>query len=163
MAKTTQTVRINGVRTVIQTIDGKVTTKPALPLEWEVQAASVTALKLHPQYKTVFALAGDFNAAKRSKNESAKAVATGIAPGEHDLRIYMQHGKLGLIEYKVGAPVSSDQKERHALLHSLGFTRQEIIKVKSTDEGARQTLEIVNRWIKEIEEEYSLDETANCG
>ncbi len=85
---TTQTVRINGVRTIITTRDGKVTTKAALPLEWELQAAQVRALRRLPEYihtaKDVrpgtFTLAGDQNAAKRGTKARAEALAAGLTP-----------------------------------------------------------------------------------
>ncbi len=52
----TQTVRINGARVKISTKSGNVTTKPALPLEWELQAAQVSALRRLPQYQRQFLL-----------------------------------------------------------------------------------------------------------
>ena len=150
--RTTQTVRIKGVRTVLTTIDGKVTAKPAPPLEWEAQAEAVKQLKAHSDYNQTFTIAGDFNAAKRSKAEAAKAVATGIAAGEPDLRVYMQGGVLGLIEYKVNALVSKEQTARHALLRKLGFNHIEIIKAASEADAAEQTLELVNKWLEEVRE-----------
>lgn len=153
MAKrTTQTVRIKGVRTVLTTIDGKVTAKPAPPLEWEAQAEAVKELKAHPSYDTEFTIAGDFNAAKRSKAEAAKAVATGIAAGEPDLRVYMIGGVLGLIEYKVNARVSNEQKARHALLRRLGFTHIEIIKAATIEDAAKQSVDLINKWLEEVRE-----------
>lgn len=99
---TTQTVRINGVRTLLTTRNGKVTSTPALPLEWELQAAQVRRLRNLPEYGKQFLLAGDMNSAKRGPKAQAQAVATGMTPGEPDLRIYLIGGRLASIENKVG-------------------------------------------------------------
>lgn len=154
MAKTTkQIVRIKGVRTTIITTDGKVTTEVPPPLEWEVQAEAVRALKAHKLFDLSFSLAGDFNAGKRGKLEQTKALATGLTSGEPDLRLYMLTGCLGLIEYKVTTYVTKEQKARHELLKRLGFKRIEVIKVTSIDEGVKQTLAILERWLHEINKE----------
>ena len=152
--RTTQMVRIKGVRTVLTTINGKVTAKPAPPLEWEAQAEAVKQLKAHPLYNIEFTIAGDFNAAKRSKAEAAKAVATGIAAGEPDLRVYMQGGVLGLIEYKVTARISNEQKARHALLRKLGFIHIVIINATTEADAAEQSLKLINQWLEEIVEHH---------
>ncbi|TWF49635.1 hypothetical protein [Neorhizobium alkalisoli] len=95
MKPTQQTVRIRGVRTIIRTsAKGKVTTKPALPKEWELQAAQVRALRAMPEYGKQFLLAGDQNAAKRGPRAQAEAVAAGMTTGEADMRIYLPGGQL---------------------------------------------------------------------
>lgn len=132
------------------TKNGKVTTEIPPPLEWEVQAAAVRALKAHPLFNVLFTLAGDFNAARRGKLEQTKALATGLTSGEPDLRLYMQYGVLGLIEYKVTARVTKEQKARHALLRLMGFTRIEVIKVKTIEDGIMQTMDLLNTWLDEL-------------
>ncbi len=121
----TQTVRINGARVKISTKSGNVTTKPALPLEWELQAAQVSALRRLPQYQRQFLLAGDMNASKRGPMAQAQAIATGITSGEPDLRIYGEFGRLLMIENKVGqGGLSPAQKDRQAALQRLGYPAQ---------------------------------------
>jgi hypothetical protein len=100
---TTQTTRINGARVVIKTTaSGKVTVKPAAVLEWQLQSAQVRALRQMPEYGKLFLLAGDMNAAKRGATATAQAIASGMTPGEPDLRVYLLGGRIGLIENKVG-------------------------------------------------------------
>ncbi|GHC61519.1 VRR-NUC domain-containing protein [Limoniibacter endophyticus] len=153
---TRQTVSINGVRTVLTTRNGRVTTKPALPKEWELQAAQVRALRALPEYAAtarsvgpgMFTLAGDQNAAKRGPKARAEAIAAGMTPGEHDLRIYMFGGRLGLIENKVGkAKLLPAQEARHPLLAALGFDKQAVIRAVTEEDAARQAVELVRGWL----------------
>jgi hypothetical protein len=155
--KKTQTTTIAGARVIITTsASGKVTIKPAPIEEWVLQAAGVRALRAMPEYVDnaddakpgTFTLAGDFNAARRSMREQVKAKATGLAAGEHDLRISMYGGRLGLIEYKAAkTPVSADQRKRHALLAALGFTRQAILRATTEAEAARLAVDVVRGWL----------------
>lgn len=117
-------------------------------LEWKLQAAAVKALRNLPEFDATFTLAGDFNAARRSPQESTKAKATGLTPGEHDLRIYMLQGRLGLIEFK-GAKgrLSPEQAARHGLLRTLGFTMQAVVKASTEEEAATATLALVRTWL----------------
>jgi hypothetical protein len=121
--------------------------------EWEIQAEAVRRLKRLPGYGEVagpgvtFTLAGDFNAARRSRQESVKARATGIAAGEPDLRLYGRGGKLLLIEMKgPKTPVSADQRKRHALHRSLGF-QVEVVRGKTIEQGASDVVELVQEWL----------------
>jgi len=121
--------------------------------EWRIQAEAVRRLKLVPGYgdeagpDVTFTLAGDFNAARRSRQEAVKAKATGIAAGEPDLRIYGQGGRLLLIELKgPKTPVSADQRKRHALLIGLGH-RVEIVRGKTIEQGASDVVELVRGWL----------------
>jgi hypothetical protein len=123
--------------------------------EWKIQAEAVRRLKAFPGYGdevgpgVTFTLAGDFNAARRSMQESVKAKATGIAAGEEDLRIYGLGGRLLLIEMKgPKTQVSADQRKRHALHRDLGF-RVEIIRGKSIDQGASEVVDLVKEWLAE--------------
>jgi len=152
---TTQTVRINGARVRLTTKDGRVTMKPAPVEEWLLQAAIVRALRSMPEYAATaagakpgtFTLAGDFNAARRSMREAAKAKATGLTPGEADLRLYIYGGRLALIEVKGGAAVSKAQRERHALLAALGFTRQAVLRATTPEDAAAQAVALVRGWL----------------
>lgn len=165
MAKTTthtQTTRINGKRVRIVTKNGKVTTSAALPLESDLQAAQVRALRAMPEYaatardvtRNSFTLAADQNAARRGPKARSEALRTGMVAGEHDLRIYMTGGRLGLIENKVGNPetgsggkLSPAQKLRHQLLAALGFGRQAVIRAVTEDDAAAQAVATVRRWL----------------
>ena len=100
---TTQTVRIAGVRTKITTRNGKVTAAAALPLEWKLQAAAVRALKAMPEFGRQFLLAGDQAAGKRGPKAQMQALATGLTPGDPDLRINLPEGRTAFIEYKTTA------------------------------------------------------------
>lgn len=144
-----QTVRINGARVKITTKAGKVTTKPALPLEWELQAAQVSALCRLPQYRRQFLLAGDMNASKRGPRARAQAIATGMTSGEPDLRIYGEYGRLLLIENKVGqGRLSPAQKDRHAALERLGYTVL-VLRAATTTEAAERAVTAVLEWLAE--------------
>lgn len=154
---TTQTVRINGVRTIITTRDGKVTTKAALPLEWELQAAQVRSLRKLPEYvhtardvrPGTFTLAGDQNAAKRGPTARAEALAAGLTPGEADLRIYLYGGVLRQIENKVGkAKLEPSQITRHPLLDALGFPVV-VVRAVTEDDAAEQAVRLVKGWLLE--------------
>ncbi len=143
----TQTVRINGARVKITTKAGKVTTKPAPPLEWELQAAQVSALRRLPQYQRQFLLAGDMNASKRGPRAQAQAIATGMTSGEPDLRIYGEFGRLLMIENKVGqGRLSPAQKDRHAALERLGYEVL-VIRATATTEAAEMAVTAVLEWL----------------
>lgn len=159
---TQQTVTIGGKRIRLVTRDGKVTAKPAPVLEWLLQAAAVRSLRGLPEYARTacdarpgsFTLAGDFNAARRSMQESAKAKATGLTSGEHDLRLYLwpasarTGGTLGLVEFKAAnGRLSTEQRDRHALLAALGFTRQAVVRAVSEDDAAAQSVALVRGWL----------------
>ncbi|WP_407976891.1 VRR-NUC domain-containing protein [Brucella pseudogrignonensis] len=154
---TTQIVRINGVRTIITTRNGKVTTKAALPLEWELQAAQVRSLRKLPEYvhtardvrPGTFTLAGDQNAAKRGPKARAEALAAGLTPGEADVRIYLYGGVLRQIENKVGkAKLEPSQITRHPLLDALGFPVV-VVRAVTEDDAAEQAVRLVKGWLLE--------------
>lgn len=147
--KTTKTTEA-GIRVTTTTL----TKAPVL--EWVLQAAGTRALRAMPEYAAtaedvkpgMFTFAGDFNAARRSPQESVKAKATGLVAGEHDKRIYMYGGILGLIEYKAEkTPVSKPQKDRHALLGALGFQRQAILRATTEEEAATMAIRQVRTWL----------------
>jgi len=145
---TTQTTRINGARVIIKTnASGKVTTAKALPLEWQLQAAQVLALRKMPEYGVQFLLAGDMNAAKRGATGVAQAIASGMTPGEPDLRIYGIGGRLLLIENKVGkSPLTKIQKQRHPLLAKIGHPVT-VIRAVAEEDAAAQAVALVLGWL----------------
>lgn len=147
----TQTTRIDGKRVRIVTsvtkAGTKVTVTDAPPKEWELQAAQVRALRALPEYGKRFLLAGDQNAAKRGRRAQAEAVAAGLTPGEADLRIYLEGGRLGLIENKVGsASLEASQKERHPKLAALGHPVVVLRAVTEAD-AAEQAVALVKGWL----------------
>jgi hypothetical protein len=156
-----QTTTINGERVVLTTTKrGRVTVKPALPQEWELQAAQVRALRAMPEYASTaadvikghgkFTLAGDQNSAKRGPKARMQALAAGMTSGEHDVRIYMAGARLGLIENKVGkARLEPSQEVRHQLLAALGFTRQAVVRATTADEAAEKAVALVRGWLSE--------------
>ena len=147
MATTTQTVRINGVRIKLTTSNGRVAAKPAAPLEHELQAAQVRALRAMPEYGKQFLFAGDQNAAKRGPRAQAIAVATGMISGEPDLRVYLVGGRICHIENKVGnGKLSTAQVARHAALAALGHT---VVTLRATtpDDAAAQAVSLVRGWL----------------
>ncbi len=150
MTTTRQTVRIGGKRTVLTTRNGKVTAKAAVPLEWELQAAATKRVKAMPEYGKAFTIAADMNAARRSPKEAAKCIATGMAAGDPDWRVYLAGGRLGLIEFKVGrATLTDSQKERHPLLASLGHPVT-VLRAVTEDEAADKAEACVRGWLGEI-------------
>ncbi|MDP9840144.1 hypothetical protein J2T09_004924 [Neorhizobium huautlense] len=150
MAKipTKQTVRINGARTIIRTsASGKIMTKPAPPMEWELQAAQVRALRAMPTYGKQFLLAGDQNAAKRGSRAQQEAIAAVMTPGEADLRIYLAGGQIRMIENKVGKRrLSTAQKDRHAALCKLGHQVAGVSAITPAD-AASQAVSLVQGWL----------------
>lgn len=123
-------------------------------LEWVLQAAAIR--RLHqmdgytnsPDLPGTFTVAGDFNAARRSPKEAMKAKATGLTPGEHDIRVYIADGRLGLIEMKgEKGRLSADQKARHAVLGALGFGLQAVVRASTEHEAADQVEAVVRGWL----------------
>ena len=145
---TSQTTRINGKRVVIRTSPkGTVTIADAPIKESEGQAAQVRALRSLPEYGRQFLLAGDMNSAKRGPRAQADAIATGMTPGEADLRIYLKGGKMRMIENKVGkGRLSLAQVERHASLARLGHL-VEVVRFTSTAEAASKAVALVRQWL----------------
>lgn len=147
MKRTIQTVRIAGVRTRLVTTNGTVVARPALPLEWELQAAQVRALRALPEYGKRFLLAGDQNASKRGPRAQAEAVAAGLTPGEADVRIYLEGGQIRMIENKVGrASLTESQKHRHPALARLGHDVL-VVRAVTEEDAAEQAVSLVRGWL----------------
>ncbi len=151
------TTRINGRRMVITTTAAGVTTvKPALPEEWELQSAQMNRLHAMPEYGTRFLTAGDQNSAKRGRKASMQAKAAGLAPGEPDVRIWLEGGRVGLIENKVGkAALEPSQEERHPLLAALGHPVA-VVRAVTCDDAADQAEALVRSWLA------ANDNTTSC-
>jgi hypothetical protein len=116
--------------------------------EWRLQASQVRALRALPEFGRRFTLAGDQNAGRRGKQTAAIAKATGLTPGEHDLRVYLEGGRLGLIENKAEkGRLSPEQKDRHALLARLGFSHQSVIKAATEADSAALAVSTVLGWL----------------
>lgn len=154
--KRTQTTTINGKRVRLITSAAGIKIKAAPIEEWRLQAEAVRQLRALPEFVSdaadvrpgTFTLAGDFNSGRRGKNEIVKAKATGLTQGEHDLRLYMFGGRLGLIEMKgKETPVRAGQKSRHALLAALGFGWQAVIRATTESEAGEAAVRQVRAWL----------------
>lgn len=87
-------------------------------------------------------VAGDQNAAKRGWAAQAIAKATGMTPGEPDVRVYLSGGRLVLLELKrLKGRLSEAQQDRHSRLMELGF--MVIVLRLSDEEEARATARFV--------------------
>jgi hypothetical protein len=111
--------------------------------EWTLQAAAVTALRRARKMGWPIRIAGDMNAAKRSLGEIGRAKATGLNPGEPDLRVYMAPARLVQIEFKrTGEFTSGDQDDAHAELRAMGFDVT-VLTPANDDEAAAMTLALI--------------------
>ena len=126
------------------TSDGRTTTaKPAPELEWRLQHAQVKALRAMPEYGSQFLLAAGMEAGKRGKLSATIAKATGLEPGEPDLKIYMIGARILFIENKAeNGKLSKVQELRHAALRKLGH-RVEVIKATTCEEAASIAVDMV--------------------
>lgn len=122
-------------------------TKPAPIKEWRLQAAAVTELRRMIDNGWPFLLAGDMNAARRSMAQAGIAKATGMEPGEPDLRIYGAEGRVLFIEMKgARTAVSAAQRTRHAALRTLGHT-VEIVRATTETEARDAVVALVKAWV----------------
>lgn len=147
---TTQTVRIGGKRMRLTTRNGKVTAKPAEPLEWELQAEQCRRLKNIPNVLFV----GGMEAGKRGPRAQVQALATGLTAGHPDLTIFLPGGRTYFIENKVGkGRLSSAQADRHEKLRNAGFV-VEVIRATSTDEAGDKIENLVREWLAGNDNKY---------
>lgn len=139
-----QTTRINGARVVLTTSKtGRLSMKPALPTEDDLQAAQVAALRRHPAFNKAFTFAADMNAERRGPKARAKALRTGMMAGEPDIRLSFAGGRTVYVENKVGkARMQPSQEPRHAVLRRLGFVVH-VLRAESEEEAERLMLAIV--------------------
>lgn len=116
--------------------------------EWKLQAAAVRALRAMPEFGRRFTLAADMAAGRRGRQTAAIAKATGLVQGEADLRLYLDGGRLALIEFKAAkGRLSPEQRDRGALLFRLGFTRQAVVKAATEADAAEQAIANVRGWL----------------
>jgi hypothetical protein len=147
MTRTTQTVKLQGRRVRITTVDGRVSVKPAPELEWKLQAAQCVRLRAMPEYGKLFTFAGSMEAGKRGPQARIQAKATGMEAGEPDLRIYLKGGRCGFIENKAGdGRLRPEQTKRHELLRALGFV-VEVVRAATEQEAADKAEAIVRTWL----------------
>ncbi|QPC43504.1 VRR-NUC domain-containing protein [Kaustia mangrovi] len=100
-----------------------------------------------PEHGRLFLVAGDMNAGRRGPQDRVKAKATGLTPGEPDLRVYVHGGRLKMIEFKTRAGrLSSAQRERHGELARLGF-EVVVVQAATEDEAADATERLVRAWL----------------
>ena len=115
--------------------------------EWRLQHAIVKRFKLLQKAGYVFDFAGDMNAAKRGPQAATIAKATGLQPGEPDVRVYLPTARLKMIELKTEkGELSEDQEARHATLQGLGF---EIVTLYAANESADLAESLVEGWLIE--------------
>lgn len=89
--------------------------------EWRLQAAQVRRLRAMPEFGRQFLIAGDMAAGRRGPRAQVEAKATGLTPGEPDLRVYLAGGRLLLIENKtLKGRLSPGQIARHEDLERIG-------------------------------------------
>lgn len=89
--------------------------------EWRYQEAVIKRLRDLEDAGLPIACAGDMAAGKRTPRAIAEAQATGLTPGEPDVRVYLPGARICHIELKTPrGRVSEEQKKRHARLRALG-------------------------------------------
>lgn len=114
--------------------------------EWRLQHAAIKALFHAKKDGLPIRWAASMNAGKRSPRDRLIAKATGLAPGEPDLSIYLPGARLLQIEYKTTDGVlSDDQIDAHAEIVSLGFDPVVVLAPANENEAAEQTLAIVRK------------------
>lgn len=100
-----------------------------------------------PEHGRMFLIAGDQNAARRGPRAAVEAQATGMTPGEPDLRVYLPDGRLGLIENKtLKGRLSPAQRDRHAALAALGHPVA-VIHAGTEADAADQAEALVRSWL----------------
>ena len=152
---TTQTVRVNGIRTKITTRNGVVSAKEAPPLEWELQAEQCRRLRRMPDVLFV----GGMEAGKRGPRAQVQALATGLTAGHPDLTIFLPGGRTYFIENKVGnGRLSPAQMDRHEKLRKAGFV-VEVIRATSKDEAGEKIEAMVLGWMSANDNDYIANET----
>lgn len=119
--------------------------------EWRLQAAQIRALRAMPEHGRLFLIAGDQNAARRGPQAQVQARATGMTPGEPDLRFYLPGGRVAFIENKTMAGrLSPEQRARHAALDALGHVVV-VVKAATEAEAAEAAVRLVREWLSEAQ------------
>ena len=118
--------------------------------EWKLQAAQVRALRAMPEHGRRFLLAGDMASGRRGPRAQVEAKATGLTPGEADLRIYLPQGRLLMIENKtLKGRLSPEQHQRHEDLARLGH-KVVVIRAATEADAAAQAVALVRGALDEI-------------
>lgn len=112
--------------------------------EWKLQEGVVSALDaLLRERPGAFAYAAGLEGVRLRPSQRQAMRAQGMQAGEPDLRFYFPAGRVALIELKAkDGRLSTEQKERHALLTALGFTVY-TIKRESVADMVAAVLDIV--------------------
>jgi len=106
------------------------------------QACAIRALRKAERDGFPITSSGDMNAGKRGAKAAATAALTGLTPGETDIRIYLDGGKLISVELKTEkGRLSTEQKDRHELLRGLGF-EVHVVKNEHPLDTAIEVMEI---------------------
>jgi hypothetical protein len=114
--------------------------------EWKLQHAAVRALFQAKKAGMPIRWAASMNAGRRGPRDRAIAQATGLAPGEPDLNIYLPGARLLQIEYKTtDGALSDEQIESHAEILELGFAPVVVLAPANEDEAAAMTLALVHQ------------------
>lgn len=113
-------------------------------LAWSEEQLQIAIAESLRKQGVVFA--ADMGGLRTTKRSAGRAKAAGLTKGEPDLRIYMDGGKLGMIELKAKrGTVSPEQKERHAVLRDLGFDVR-VVKASCPTEAIQKVNEIISEW-----------------
>lgn len=116
-------------------------------IRWsEADIQSFICVKLDDWLQDVpglFAYETSLEGIKLTIGQAKKAKALGMKSGVPDFRFYLPSDRLVSIELKTSkGSVSTNQKERHALLKKLGF-KVHVIKAKSPTDGWNQVYNIL--------------------
>lgn len=137
----TKTRRLaNGTRVIMAAANDNVP-------EWRLQAAQCRRLRSMPEHGRLFLIAGDQNAARRGPQAAVQAQATGMTPGEPDLRVYLSGGRVAFIENKtLNGRLSPEQRDRHEAMAALGHIVA-VVKAGTEADAADQAEALVRGWI----------------
>ena len=109
--------------------------------ENDLQAAVVQWLR-----RNGFDVAADQGGLRTSRRQAGLAKQSGLIAGEADLRIYLNGGRLLMVEMKTArGSVSKVQRERHAKLRGLGFDI-EVLKAATPAEAVDKISAIMARY-----------------
>ena len=81
---------------------------------------------------------------------ATQAKATGMTPGEPDLRIYFATGRVAFIENKtLKGRLSPEQRDRHTALAALGHTVV-VVRAGTEADAADQAETLVRGWVAQL-------------
>jgi hypothetical protein len=109
--------------------------------ENDLQSAVVQWLR-----RNGFDVAADMGGLRTSRRQASLAKQSGLIAGEPDLRIYLDGGRLLMVEMKTArGSVSKVQRERHAVLRGLGFDI-EVLKAATPQDAVDKISAIMARY-----------------